>query len=371
MEQSISKILSTYDIKGATMRNRLAVAPMTRISATEEGVATPTMQNYYARFARGGFGLIITEGIYPDKAYSQGYLFQPGLASLEQAQAWRSITEEVHRHGARIYAQIMHAGALSQGNRFRTHAIAPSAVQPKGKQMGFYYGEGPYATPVEIKEDELQEVIAGFVQAARRAVSIAGFDGIEIHGANGYLLDQFLTAETNQRTDRWGGDTKARVSLLVEIVKALKAEVGNEVPVGIRISQGKVNDFTSKWLGGESDGRIIFESLAEAGADFIHVTEFEAWKPAFESGESSLVTLARRYAPTVTVIANGNLDGIERATEALENGADVVALGRGALANPDMPRLIELGMAPRAFDSSILGPVGNIKDRELVIELVA
>jgi 2,4-dienoyl-CoA reductase-like NADH-dependent reductase (Old Yellow Enzyme family) len=352
-------------MKGVQLRNRLAVAPMTRVTASETGAPTRAMHDYYARFAKGGFAMVITEGLYTDQAFSQGYLNQPGLADDEQARGWVEITQQIHAHGAVAIAQLMHAGALSQGNRFRSHTAGPSAVRPKGEQMGFYYGAGQYAEPVAMGENEIAEAIEGFVAAAARAVRIAGFDGVEIHGANGYLLDQFLTAETNRRTDRWGGDAAARVSLLVEVVKAVKAEIGDAAPVGIRISQGKVNDFTSKWGGGEADAQAIFGALAAAGVDFIHVTEFEAWRPAFEGGSDTLIALARRYAPDVTIIANGSLHSAERAAEALELGADVVSLGRGALANPDMPALFAQGQAPRAFDGSILGPIANIKESEL------
>jgi len=365
MGTTSNNILSPFDIKDATLRNRLAVAPMTRVTATEEGLATETMRRYYAGFAAGGFGLVITEGLYTDPAHSQGYRNQPGLADDTQAASWKPITADAHALGARVFAQLMHAGALSQGNRFRSHNVAPSALRPKGKQMGFYHGEGPYAEPVEVDEAGIAEVIAGFVDAAVRAVRIGGFDGIEIHGANGYLLDQFLTAETNRRTDRWGGDAAGRVALLVEVLRAVKAAVGGEVPVGIRISQGKVNDFTSKWPGREDDARVIFGALAAAGADFIHVTEFEAWQPAFEGGTDSLVALARRHAPATPIIANGSLHDAARAGEALTLGADVVAVGRGALANPDLPRVFAQGAQPRPFDGAILGPIADIKDSEL------
>ena len=230
--------------------------------------------------------------------------------------------------------------------------------------MTFYYGQGEYPVPVEIDEDQITEVIQGFAGTAVRAVK-AGFDGIEIDGANGYLLDQFLTAETNQRTDRWGGDAKNRVALLVEVVTAVKAAVGDAVPVGIRISQGKVNDFTSRWAGREAEAKIILSAVAEAGVDFIHVTEFEAWKPAFEGGRDSLLALARRFAPGVAIIANGGLHDAGRAEEALATGADLIALGRGALANPDFPKVIEAQQEPRAFDSAVLGPIANIKNAEL------
>lgn len=368
MNDTLNQILSATDIKNAALRNRLAVAPMTRVSATPQGVPTPAMHDYYLRFARGGFGLVITEGLYTDQAFSQGYLSQPGLSDEQQARGWAPITAALHAHGALAFAQLMHAGALSQGNRFRAHGVAPSSVQPKGKQMTFYYGTGDYALPRAISEDEIAEVVRGFIDSAVRAVRLGGFDGIEIHGANGYLLDQFLTAHTNLRSDRYGGSVERRVSLLVEVLTAVKAAVGALVPVGIRISQGKVNDFTSKWAGGEQDAEAIFGALARAGADFIHVTEFEAWQPAFAEGGQSLVALARRYARGVAIIANGGLHEVERAGQVLEAGADVLALGRGALANPDMPLLLAGLGAPRPFDGGILEPIADIKERELAFK---
>lgn len=361
-------VLSKCVIKNVQLANRLAVAPMTRVSATEEGMLTQAMHDYYLRFAKGGFGLIITEGLYTDQAFSQGYRFQPGLADDVQALAWAETTQALRANGARVFAQLMHAGALSQGNRFRDHTVAPSAVQPAGEQMSFYYGEGRYPEPRALSEAEVIEAIQGFVEAAKRAVRIGGFDGVEIHGANGYLLDQFLGAQTNRREDRWGGDIHARVSLLVDIINAIKAQLGDDVPVGIRLSQGKVNDFTSKWPGGEADAQIIFTALAQAGVDYIHVTEHEAWQSAFAQGNDSLVALAHRFAPGVSIIANGGLHDIERANAALHAGADVVAQGKGALSNPDLPRVYARGATPRAFDAAILGPIANIKHSELAFQ---
>jgi 2,4-dienoyl-CoA reductase-like NADH-dependent reductase (Old Yellow Enzyme family) len=366
-----SQILSPYDRNGIAVRNRIAVAPMSRITATENGHPTQTMFDYYLRFAKGGFGLVTTEGIYTDKTFSQGYRFQPGLADDEQARGWTAFNREMQARGALVFAQLMHAGALSQGNFYQTQTVAPSAIRPKGNQMEFYYGQGPFREPRQITDAEIDDAVRGFVDAAQRAVSIAGFNGVEIHGANGYLLDQFLTAETNRRTDRWGGATKARVQLLADVVNAVKLNVGNATPVGIRISQGKVNDFTAKWLGGEADAEVIFGTLADAGADFIHVTEFEAWQPAFEGTRDSLVTLARRYAPNATIIANGGLHPTERMTHALATGADLVTLGRGALANPDLPKILKGKREPRTFDGAILQPIASIKERELAMRLDA
>jgi 2,4-dienoyl-CoA reductase-like NADH-dependent reductase (Old Yellow Enzyme family) len=355
---------SEFSLNGVELTNRFAVAPMTRVSASAEGSPSQAMLEYYRRFALGGFGLVISEGLYTDQTFSQGYLNQPGLADDTQASGWKKITEAIHDEGSKMFAQLMHAGALSQGNRFRNHTVGPSAVQPKGDQMHFYQGEGRYPVPVAMSEAQIAEVIDGFARSASRAVRLGGFDGIEIHGANGYLLDQFLTESTNERTDRWGGNSAKRMAMHVDVVKAVKRELAGIAPVGIRISQGKVNDFTSKWSGAEADAKAIFSALIDAEVDFIHVTDFEAWQPAFPGGRDSLLTLARRYAPGVAIIANGNLHSVERTEEALANGADVVAFGRGALANPDLPKIFGRRLAPRTFDASILGPIANIKESE-------
>jgi 2,4-dienoyl-CoA reductase-like NADH-dependent reductase (Old Yellow Enzyme family) len=147
-------LLSQIQLGSVSLKNRIAVAPMTRISATDDGRATEDMVQYYARFARGGFGLVITEGTYSDLTYSQGYLHQPGIANEEQAASWRPVVNAVHDAGAKIVMQLMHAGALSQGNHWKEEAIGPSAVQPKGEQMGFYRGEGPYRMPRDCAADQ-------------------------------------------------------------------------------------------------------------------------------------------------------------------------------------------------------------------------
>ena len=364
MNTNANDLFTATDIVSVTLRNRLAVAPMTRVSAGEDGTATDTMARYYERFALGGFGLVVTEGIYTDRAFAQGYLNQPGITDDGQAQAWRPVVDAVHRHGARFVAQLMHAGAISQGNRFRDSTVGPSAVQPKGHQMEFYHGKGAYPTPTAMTEEQISDAIEGFAASAARAVE-AGFDGIEIHGANGYLVDQFLTDYANQRSDRWGGDTRRRTTLVRAVFEAVRARVGAGVPVGLRISQGKVNDFTHKWAGREQDAEIIFGTLAEAGAGYIHVTEHKAWEPAFEGGRDSLVALARRYAPHVPLIANGGVQDAARAQEVMTAGADIVAIGKAALAKPDFPERIRSAREVAAFDPAILGPVANIKPSEL------
>jgi 2,4-dienoyl-CoA reductase-like NADH-dependent reductase (Old Yellow Enzyme family) len=345
--------------------NRAGVAPMTRTSATQEGLATDQMVSYYEKFARGGFGLVITEGIYPDDKYSQGYLDQPGIINDEQVQAWKKVVDAVHQAGSKIFAQLMHAGALSQGNRFVKETIGPSAVEPKGEQLGIYGGNGSFPTPKEATKQDITDVINGFVAAAKRAKE-AGFDGVEIHGANGYILDQFMTDYTNQRTDEYGGSIENRVRLSIEVVKAVREAVRADFTVGIRISQGKVNDHTHKWAGKEQDAKIIFGQLDRSGVDFIHVTEYQAWQPAFSDGKgASLAKLAKKFG-NVPVIANGNLQDPDKAKAILEKGeADVVTIGRGALANGDWVNKVKKGEQLDAFvPEKILSPDAKIKTFE-------
>jgi 2,4-dienoyl-CoA reductase-like NADH-dependent reductase (Old Yellow Enzyme family) len=153
--------------------------------------------------------------------------------------------------------------------------------------------------------------------------------------------------------------------LIVETFKAVRAKIGPKLPLGVRVSQGKVNDYHHKWA--ERDAEIIFGSLADAGADFIHVTEFEAWKPAFATGGASLMCLAKRYAPNAAIFANGGLHSVEQAVAALDDGADIITIARGALANPDLPRRWFDRSVLNDFDPAILGPIANIKEAELAM----
>jgi 2,4-dienoyl-CoA reductase-like NADH-dependent reductase (Old Yellow Enzyme family) len=358
-------LFEQVQLGSTTLANRVVVAPMTRISAKDDGVATQRMGRYYERYALGGFALIVSEGIYTDRAYSQGYPGQPGLTTTEQALAWRPIVDSVHRAGGRIIAQLMHAGALSQRNPFRDETVGPSGVKPRGLQMAAYGGRGEYRLPRPMPEPEIEKAIAGFAHAAKLAIELAGFDGIEIHGANGYLLDQFLTEYTNTRADDWGGSVRNRLKIALDVIHAVRNGVGDSVPLGIRISQAKVNDFAHKWSRGVADAQAIFGALAGAPLDFIHLTELEAWRPAFPDATESLVSCARAAAPKIRIIANGALHDADKALQVLEQGADLVSLGRGALANPDWPRRVQARQPLRPFDTTLLTPLAQIKDTEI------
>jgi 2,4-dienoyl-CoA reductase-like NADH-dependent reductase (Old Yellow Enzyme family) len=348
--------LSPVRLGSLSLRNRLVVAPMTRVSASTDGTPTAEMASYYADFARGGFGLVITEGVHPDLAESHGYENQPGLAGDSHVRGWSAVTAAVHDEGAHIVAQLMHAGALSQGNPHSTRTVGPSAVAPLGRMMPEYGGHGPWPTPDELGSDEIDAIVCGFAAAARRAAA-AGFDGVEVHGANGYLLDQFLTTYTNQRRDAYGGSAANRVRLTAEVVAAVRDAVPGLV-VGVRLSQTKVNDFHYRWPGGVDEARTIFTAVADAGATYIHVaSEGRSWLSTarLEGGDTN--TRIARHVTGLPVIANGGMHDIDQTREVLaDEHADLVSIGHGALANPDLPQRIADGRPLELFDRSMLTP---------------
>jgi 2,4-dienoyl-CoA reductase-like NADH-dependent reductase (Old Yellow Enzyme family) len=183
---------------------------------------------------------------------------------------------------------------------------------------------------------------------------------VEIHGANGYLLDQFLTAHTNVRDDRYGGSLDKRLRLTVDVIQAVRQATSAQFVVGVRSSQGKVNDFTHKWEGGEADAAHIFATLGAQPIDYLHTTEFEAWRPAYGEHGESLAALARKQV-SVPVLANGSLHDAAQAEGMLgRQEADFVSLGRGALTHADWPARLRAGVEHEAFDRGLLAPIADL-----------
>lgn len=365
----LSALFTSGPLKNKTLNNRLIVAPMTRISAKPDGQASKTMQHYYERFALGNFGGIITEGIYIDEHYSQGYYHQPGLANDQHSEAWEPIVETVQTQGSIFIAQLMHAGEQSQGNVYTNERISPSGIAPKGKQLEFYGGKGPFSSSRSLTDQDITQVQKAFVDSAQRAKK-AGFDGVEIHGANGYLLDEFLTEYMNHRQDDFGGSLDNRLRLSLDIIQAVRKAVGYDFIVGIRISQIKVSDSAYQWANGEKDAQHIFERLGATSLDYIHVTDSDATQPAFGENTRTLTQAAKTFS-TLPVIVNGGLGNIEKAHTLLAEGdADFIALGTSALANPDLPNKLAKDQALISFDfAATLLPKAEIKDHELQMPL--
>jgi 2,4-dienoyl-CoA reductase-like NADH-dependent reductase (Old Yellow Enzyme family) len=353
--------LTAVHVGGLELVNRLAVAPMTRVSAAPDGTPSDAMAGYYAEFARGGFGLVITEGTYTDTTHSQGYLNQPGLAADQHVAGWRPVTDAVHAAGAPIVAQLMHAGALSQGNSHGAGTIAPSAVRPLGAMLAEYGGAGGWPTPREMGPDDIEAVVGGFVAAAERARA-ANFDGVEVHAANGYLLDQFLTTYTNMRSDAFGGSVANRIRLTARVVAAIRTRLGADFPIGVRLSQTKINDFAYRWPGGVDDAQVIFSALAEAGVDYLHIaSEGRDFIDTARLSDGRTITAVARQVTGLPVMANGGMHDHGQAADVLTGGhADLLSLGRGALANPDLPQRLSAGELLNPFDHAMLSPMATI-----------
>lgn len=357
-------LFEQFDLDDLSLDNRIGLAPMTRTSATADGRATDEMARYYASFARGGFSYLITEGIYPDTAHSQGYLNQPGLATDAQAESWTWVVDAIHDAGSAVFAQLMHAGAQGQGNRYVDGTVAPSAYRPPGEMAELYGGSGAFPEADPLDAEGLAEVKAGFVASAERAAE-AGFDGVEVHAANGYLLHEFVDPLVNERDDEYGGSPEARARFPAEVVSAVREATPDDFVVGVRASQAAVSDEERTWPDGEATAAAVFEAFTDAGADYIHVTEPEIAEPAFGDDGLTLTELAVEYGDAV-VIANGGLADPEQARAALADGADSVTQATGALANHDWPDRVRRGEALDELDPSVVfQPDASISDAEV------
>nr|WP_083857041.1 NADH:flavin oxidoreductase [Natrinema limicola] len=352
-----------------TLDNRVGLAPMTRVSATADGRATEEMAQYYAKFANGGFSFVITEGVYTDDEYSKGYLNQPGLVTAQHADAWTQVVDAVHDSDTAIFAQLMHSGAQNQGipRSNNQETIAPSAVQPDGEKAEAYGGSGTYPVPKKATQDDLATAREGFVTAAKNAHN-AGFDGVELHAANGYFLNEFLSKSLNQREDEYGGKPANRVRYPAEVVSAVAEAVPENFVVGVRISQTMVTDYDYEWPEGEDAAAVFFKELSAAGADYIHTTERDATASTFGADGPTLAEAAVEYSTDHTaVIANGSLGTPEAARKALNRGADLLTLGTSALANPDWPTRVAEGDELAQFDrAQFLKPEASISNHELL-----
>jgi N-ethylmaleimide reductase len=331
----VTTAFDPVDLAGTPLRNRIAMAPMTRSRAPGR-VPTELVAEYYAQ--RASAGLIVTEGIQPVPE-GQGYPDTPGLHSAEQVAAWRRVTDAVHAAGGRIFAQLMHAGRIGHPAVLADlpgdlHPVAPSAVAAAGQ---VYTAEGPkdFPTPRELTGAEVRQVIEGFATAARNAVE-AGFDGVELHGANGYLIHQFLAPGTNRRTDELGGTVEGRVRFAAEAVRAVAAAVGPE-RTALRISPGNTfNDID------EPDPLPAYTALV-AELDpldlaYLHVLE--------ASPETRDVTTQLRKQYSGTLVLNPATEGPtdHGALGLVEDGtADLLAFGTLFLANPDLPARLAAG----------------------------
>lgn len=336
-----AQLLSSIQVGPYTLRNRMVMAPMTRNRAGEGNVPTAMMATYYAQ--RASAGLIVTEGtqVSPQGA---GYMNTPGIYDGAQGEGWRQVTEAVHEQGGRIFAQLWHVGRVSHP-LFQPDGglpVAPSAIGFEGTAFT-PQGPKPNVAPRALELDEIPGVIQQFVQGARVALE-AGFDGVELHGANGYLIDQFLKDGTNQRTDAYGGSVENRVRFLLEVTEAVAGVWGAD-RVGVRLSPTGIYNGMS-----DSDPAATFgyaaRELDRLGLAYLHVVEPLERYPGMVDPVAHLL----RTAFSGPFMLNGAYTR-EAGDAAIAQGeADLISFGVPFLANPDLPERFAEGAPLNAPD---------------------
>jgi N-ethylmaleimide reductase len=328
------------------LKNRIVMAPLTRCRATGN-VPNQLMAKYYG--LRAGAGLLIAEGTSPS-ANGLGYARQPGLFTDAQVNGWQQVTGSVHQAGGKIFVQLMHTGRVSHPANMQpgTKIIAPSALAAPGEMWTDSNGLQPYPVPTEMSEADIAQAIAEYVAGAKRAIE-AGFDGIELHAANGYLIDQFLNTATNKRTDRWGGSIENRIRFAVEVAKAAASAIGAE-HIGMRISPYGVFNGTAADTEMDAMYESLIAELNNIGLVYIHIVDHSAMGAP---EVSPTLKVAIRAAFKGRYILSGGYD-LARANADLDAGhGDLVAFGRPFISNPDLVEKLRAGseFTPPDFDT--------------------
>jgi N-ethylmaleimide reductase len=312
-----------------TLQNHLVMAPMTRSRAIDN-IPNALMVEYYAQ--RSSAGLIITEGTSPSPN-GLGYPRIPGIFSPAQVEGWKAITDAVHSKGAKIFLQLMHCGRIAHQLNLPAGAIilAPSAVAASGEMYTDAEGMKPHPEPKAMLEEDIKTTIAEYVQAAKNAVT-AGFDGIELHSANGYLLEQFIRPNTNQRTDGYGGAIENRARFVLEVTEAVIAAIGKDM-VGIRLSPYGVFNDMPLYDAMEADYTYLAQQLNARGLVYIHLVDHSSMgaPPVPDTMKATFRKIFKR-----TLILSGGYDAERAESDLVERKCDLVAVGLPFLANPDL-----------------------------------
>jgi N-ethylmaleimide reductase len=349
-----SILFSPYQLGSITLKNRVVMSPMTR-NRSINNVPGDIVAIYYGQRAEAG--LIITEGTSPS-ADGLGYPRMPGLFNAEQAAGWRKVTNAVHAANGKIFVQLMHAGRVGHPANLPAGArlVGPSAIAAPGTMYTDSQGPQPHPAPVAMTEDDIERAIAEFASSAKLAIE-AGFDGVELHGANGYLIEQFLNVASNQRTDRWGGSVENRIRFAVEVAKRVSQAISAE-RVGIRISPYGV--FNGSTTDAETDAvyLALTKELNALKILYIHTVDHSSMGAPKPSPE---LYRAIREGFSGTILLSGGYDAARANADLTERRGELVAFGRPFIANPRLVTKLQQGAELRAPDFSTFytpGPDG-------------
>ena len=353
-EHTVSILYSKTVLGLLTLQNHLVMAPMTRNRAPDN-IPNALMAEYYTQ--RATAGLIITEGTSPSPN-GLGYPRIPGIFSPAQVEGWKRITDAVHAKGAKMFVQFMHCGRIAHPLNLPAGArvLAPSAVAAAGEMYTDAEGLKPHPVPQAMTEADIKSTIAEFAQAAKNAVT-AGFDGIELHAANGYLLEQFIRPNTNRRTDGYGGAIENRARFVLEVADAAIGAIGKD-KVGIRLSPFGVFNDMPLYDAMEADYTYLAQQLNDRGLVYIHLVDHSSQgaPPVPESMKATFRKLFKR-----TLILSGGYDAARAEHDLTAGKCDLIAVGRPFLANPDLVARWSAGAAENAPDMATFytpGPKG-------------
>jgi N-ethylmaleimide reductase len=339
-------LFDSYALGKAQLSNRAVMAPMTRSRAVEANTPNALMAEYYGQ--RATAGLIITEGVSPS-ADGLGYTRIPGLFNADHVAGWRLVTDAVHAKGGKIFVQLMHCGRVAAQINLPKGArvVSPTAETLPGEMWTDASGMQPHTAPHALSEAEIPAVVAEYANSAKLAIQ-AGFDGVELHAANGYLLEQFLNANVNTRTDGYGGSAANRNRFAIEVAEATVKAIGAD-KVGIRISPHGVFNATGPFDGVDEQFAALVQKLSDLGLVYLHQLDHSAMgAPAVPAANKQQL----RKAFKQTYIAAGGFDATTAESLLASGEADLVAFGRPFLTTPDLVARMKKGIAPNEPDMS-------------------
>lgn len=362
-DATLTRLFSPINIAGLELPNRVVMAPMTRSFSGDTGVPGSAVADYYAARASGGCALIITEGTVTNMTNAHGYSGIPAICNDAQQAGWQRVTDSVHAVGGKIAIQLWHTGRLGHSRAMNGgQPVAPSAIAAAGLFRDFGDSETlgseiPYEQPQAMTAAQIAQACDEFAAAARRAKA-AGFDAVELHGANGYLIHTFFNSQSNQRSDEFGGDMAGRSEFAVRVIRAVRAEIG-DLPLCIRLAQHAVNDYAWTTWADQSELQPCLQLLKAAGLDLLHSSGHRLQAPAFADGESFVAALKRlsglpaigsggvTYSNTTAESFAGEVAELTdplAVEQALTQGeCDLVAVGRAMIANPDWANKVRTG----------------------------
>lgn len=360
MSHELDLWFSGLELGRLALKNRFVMAPLTRQAADDDGTPNDEMAAYYARRARGGVGMIITEATFQnDELGCVAYLNQPGIANERHIAGWRKTTDAVHALDVPILLQLMHGGRVSDPRCLHAGDQPVSASDGQSPGWVLYtdtdeeklnrgittaWPKVTFPPTRALTEAEILRIADGFAEGAVRGVE-AGFDGVEIHGANGYLLYQFIDPKTNQRTDAYGGSAENNVRFAKLVCERVRKAIGPDKVITLRLSQDGVDDFAGAWRGGVAYAREVGKALADVDADALHWSSFN-WRDSRDPADATPMPVAIREASGKPMIVNGGIsDGADAVDVSAQGAGEFCAVGRPLFAHPDWPHIIRSGQA--------------------------